>query len=184
MGRGGSGSTGWRAAGPPLPSLAGAVWVAVRIGWSQAVSQTSNTGCSTALRPGLSANTQPVKIRASLAVELDLVDLDEGGGLGRLGGRARVADARRDLQRAEAHGLVELDLELGDAPRDLVEGGEHGDLILLALGEGRGGDRHRRETRKRDQLRAAHHVSTPGMLAQLIEHQVVTRMARWATGTG
>ena len=45
-----------------------------------------------------------------LALQRDLVDLDEGVGIRRLGRRARVADARRHLQRAELHGLV-------DAPR-------------------------------------------------------------------
>ena len=76
-------------------------------GFWQSVSQTSNTGCSTALSPGLSANIQPVKMRFSCAVELDLVDLDERRGLGLLGGRARVAHARGHLQRAELHRLIE-----------------------------------------------------------------------------
>ena len=35
-------------------------------GCAQSVSHTSNTGCSTALRPGLSANIQPEKMRFSL----------------------------------------------------------------------------------------------------------------------
>ena len=39
---------------------------AVARGCAQSVSQTSNTGCSTALRPGLSANIQPEKMRFSL----------------------------------------------------------------------------------------------------------------------
>ncbi len=43
-----------------------------------------------------------------LAVEHDLVDLHERGGARRLGRRARVAGARRDLERAELAGLIEL----------------------------------------------------------------------------
>ena len=46
-----------------------------------------------------------------LALQRDLVDLDESVGVGRLGRRARVADARRDLQRAELHRFVDGDVE-------------------------------------------------------------------------
>ena len=77
------------------------------LGLVHTVSQTSNTGCSGGLSPGLSANIQPREDALFLAVEHDLVDLDEGGGLGRLGGGARVAGARRDLEGAELGGLVE-----------------------------------------------------------------------------
>jgi leucyl/phenylalanyl-tRNA--protein transferase len=44
-----------------------ALGAAARSGAVQSVSQTSKTGCSTALRPGLSANIQPAKMRFSLS---------------------------------------------------------------------------------------------------------------------
>jgi hypothetical protein len=69
-----------------------------------------------------------------LAGQLDLIDFDEGGGVGRLGRRTRVAHARRYLERAELDGLVDGDFEMRDAPRDLVEGGKHGRLVLDLLG--------------------------------------------------
>jgi len=65
-----------------------------------------------------------------LTRELHLVDLDEGGGIRRLGRRSRVADPRRHFQRAERHGLVHGDFEMRDAARHLVERGEHGDRVL------------------------------------------------------
>ena len=64
-----------------------------------------------------------------LVRQRDLVDLDEGGGLRRLGRRARVADARRHLQRAELHRLVDQHVEVDGAAGDLVEAGELGDRI-------------------------------------------------------
>lgn len=72
-----------------------------------------------------------------VAVELDLVHLDEGGGVGRLGRRPRIANTRRHLQRAKLHRLVDWDLEMRDTARDLVESGEHGDLVLDLLGVGK-----------------------------------------------
>ena len=54
---------------PPEPNLTPGELIARAAalrGKLQSVSQTSNTGCSTALRPGLSANIQPVKMRFSL----------------------------------------------------------------------------------------------------------------------
>ena len=98
---GGSAAADRRCRRPCWPG--GALWPRVCAGWPHSVSQTSNTGCSTALRPGLSANIQPENSRLTLAVELGLVDLDEARRLRRLGRRARVADARRHLQRAELH---------------------------------------------------------------------------------
>ena len=53
------------------------------------------------------ANIQPVKMRLISPCKRHLVDLDEGIGVGRLGRRAGVADARRHLQRAELHGLAD-----------------------------------------------------------------------------
>ena len=61
-----------------------------------------------------------------LAVEQDLVDLHERGRPRRLGRRAGVADARRDLEGAERLVLLSCDGELLDGRRHLVEGGEHG----------------------------------------------------------
>jgi hypothetical protein len=65
-----------------------------------------------------------------LAGELHLVDLDEGGGIRRLGRGSRVADPWRHFQRAERHGLVDGNLEMRDAARHLVERSEHRDRVL------------------------------------------------------
>ncbi|MBN9023987.1 MAG: leucyl/phenylalanyl-tRNA--protein transferase [Rhizobiales bacterium] len=98
-----------------------------------------------------------------LAVERDLVDLDEGVGQRRLGRGAAVAGPRRDLQRAELHRLVDIDVEGDDAAGDLVEPGEDGDGIGDPLGRrrldlrvlrtrlergqrGNGGEHQRRQT--------------------------------------
>ena len=42
---------------------------------------------------------------------IDFVDLSESVGLRRIGRRTRIADARRDLQRAELHRLVDRNVE-------------------------------------------------------------------------
>ena len=88
-------------------------------------------------RPGLSANIQPEKIRLSCLLLVDLVDLGEGVGLRRLGRRARIADPRSDLQRAELHGLVDRHLERGGSAGDLVEPVEHGGRVADLVGESR-----------------------------------------------
>ena len=49
-----------------LAGLEPLFWDTDFTGCAQPVSQTSKTGCSTALSPGLSANIQPVKIRFSV----------------------------------------------------------------------------------------------------------------------
>jgi hypothetical protein len=77
-----------------------------------------------------------------LARELDLIDLHEGRGVRRLGRRAGVTDPRRHLEGAELHRLIERYLQMRDAPRHLVESGEHGDRILHLLGAGRLGTEH------------------------------------------
>jgi len=69
-----------------------------------------------------------------LARQLDLVDLDEGRGVRRIGRRARVAHPRRHLKSAELDGLIYRDLQVRDASRHLVEGGEHGDRVLDRFG--------------------------------------------------
>jgi hypothetical protein len=69
-----------------------------------------------------------------LARQLDFVDLDEGGRVRRLGRRTRVAHARRHLQRPEVDRVIDLDLEMRDAARDLVERGKYGDRILERFG--------------------------------------------------
>ena len=48
----------------------------------------------------------------------------------RFGRRTRIADPGRHLKRAKLDCLVDRDLEMGDAPCHLVEGGEHGDRVL------------------------------------------------------
>jgi len=71
-----------------------------------------------------------------LAGQLHLVDLDEGRGVGRFGRRTGIADPRRHLERAELDRLVDGNLEMGDAPGHLVEGGEHRDRVFDDLGSG------------------------------------------------
>jgi hypothetical protein len=68
------------------------------------------------------------------ASQRHLVDLDEGGRIRGLGRRPGVADARRYFERAELHRLIQGNFEMRDAPRHLVERGEHGDLVLDDLG--------------------------------------------------
>jgi hypothetical protein len=69
-----------------------------------------------------------------LSGELDLVHLDKGGGMRRLGGRARVADPRRHFEGPEFDCLVDGDLEMRDASRHLVECCEDGDRVLDRVG--------------------------------------------------
>jgi hypothetical protein len=69
-----------------------------------------------------------------VAVELDLVDLDERRGVRRFRGRPRVADPRRDLERTELLRLIDGDLERPDAARHLVEGREHRNRVLDFFG--------------------------------------------------
>jgi hypothetical protein len=69
-----------------------------------------------------------------LARQLDLVHLDEGRGVGRIGRRARVAHPWGHLQSAELDGLIYWDLQVRDTPRHLVEGGEHGNRVLDRIG--------------------------------------------------
>jgi len=71
-----------------------------------------------------------------LSGQFHLVDLDEASGLRRFGRRTGVADARRHLQRPELDGLIDGDLEMGDAARHLVEGGKDRNGILDRLGLG------------------------------------------------
>ena len=74
-----------------------------------------------------------------LLLLVDFVDLGEGVGLRRIGRRAGIADARRDLQRAELHRLVDRHFERDDAAGDLVEAVEDGDGIADLVGERRMG---------------------------------------------
>jgi hypothetical protein len=84
-----------------------------------------------------------------LAVEQHLVHFYEGGRLGRLCRRARVAHTRRHFQGAELRRLIERNLKARDLGGHLVEGGEHGDRVLDALGCGRRGGEERRKTERR-----------------------------------
>jgi hypothetical protein len=96
-----------------------------------------------------------------LPLEIDLVDLDEGGRVRRLGGGRRVAHPRRDLQRAELDRLIDRDLEMRDAPSDLIECGEHRDRVLDRIGiEGVREKPHRRRKgdEKQETSRANHAV--------------------------
>ena len=76
-----------------------------------------------------------------LLLLVDFVDLGEGVGLRRIGRRAGIADARRDLQGAELHRLVDRHFERNDAAGDLVEAVEDGDRIADLVGERRVGQR-------------------------------------------
>ena len=69
-----------------------------------------------------------------LSGELDLVNLDEGVGVRRLGWRPGVANPRRHFQRAELHRLIDRNFQMRDAPRHLVESGKLGDLVLDGFG--------------------------------------------------
>jgi hypothetical protein len=69
-----------------------------------------------------------------LSVELDLVHLDEGRSVRRLGRRPGVADPGRHFERPELHSLIDRYFEMRDAPRHLVEGSKDGDRILDLLG--------------------------------------------------
>ena len=76
---------------------------------------------------------------------VDLVDLGEDVGLRLIGRRARIANAGRDLQRAELNRLVERDLERDDSAGDLVEAVEHRGRIGDLVGVSRGSEAGERE---------------------------------------
>jgi hypothetical protein len=78
-----------------------------------------------------------------LSGELELVNLDEGVGVRRLGWRPGVANPRRHFQRAELHRLIDRNFQMRDAPRHFVEGGKHGDLVLDGFGTHSGHAKHR-----------------------------------------
>jgi hypothetical protein len=69
-----------------------------------------------------------------LSSKLDLVNLDEGCGVRRLGGWPGIADSRRHFERAELHSLIDRNFQMRDTPRHLVESGKHGDLVLDDFG--------------------------------------------------
>jgi hypothetical protein len=72
-----------------------------------------------------------------LAGKLHLVDLDEGCSMGLLSRRARIANPRRHFEGAEFDRLVDRNLEMGDAARDLVEGREDSDRVFEDVGRER-----------------------------------------------
>lgn len=78
-----------------------------------------------------------------LSGELDLVNLDEGVGVRRLGRRPGIANPRRHFQRAELHRLIDRNFQMRDAPRHLVESGKLGDLVLDGIGTRTGYAKHR-----------------------------------------
>jgi hypothetical protein len=90
-----------------------------------------------------------------LPVELDLVHLDEGCGVRRLGGRPGIADPWRHFQRAELHRLIDRYFQMRDAPGHLVEGGKHGDRILNLFGTRGSSAEHRHAGDKTEQERKA-----------------------------
>src|SRR5665213_3504808 len=68
-----------------------------------------------------------------LALQRDLIHFDEGVGVRGLGWWPRIAHARRHLQRAELHRLVDGDIKRDDAAGDLIEAGEYRGRIGDAL---------------------------------------------------
>jgi len=86
-----------------------------------------------------------------LSGELDLVNLDEGVGMRRLGWRPGIANPRRHFQRAELHRLIDRNLQMRDAPRYLVESGKYGDLVLDGVGKRSGYAKHRGGSDKTEQ---------------------------------
>jgi hypothetical protein len=96
------------------------------------------------VKAGTFGEHPPGEDALDLARELGLVDLDEGGGVRRLGRRRRIANPRRYLERAELDGLIDRNLEMGDAPGHLVERSEHGDRVLDRVGKDRGRQDNRR----------------------------------------
>ncbi len=91
------------------------------------------------VKAGALGEHPPREDALDLAGELDLVDLDEGRGVRRFGRRRRIANPRRYLERAELDGLIDRNLEMGDAPGHLVERSEHGNIVLNLVGaDGRG----------------------------------------------
>jgi hypothetical protein len=83
-----------------------------------------------------------------LAGELHLVNLDEGCGVGLLGRRTGVAHPRRHFEGAELDGVVDGNLEMGNAARDLVEGGEYRDRVPDDVGGGRARRERKEEQRE------------------------------------
>ena len=75
-----------------------------------------------------------------LALKGDLIDLDEGVGIGGFGRGARVAGVGLHPQRAELHGFADILVKVDDAAGDLVEAGEDGLLVDDLLGRRLGDD--------------------------------------------
>jgi hypothetical protein len=97
-----------------------------------------------------------------LTRKLDLIHFYERCGVGRLRGRARVANPGRHLERPELHGLVHGDLEVRDASRHLVEGSENRDRILHRVGVDNGRAQcHSRGHCKDEAARGAETVGGP-----------------------
>ena len=71
-----------------------------------------------------------------LALQGDFVHFHECVGVRGLRRWARIANARRDLQRAELHRLVDGDVERNDAAGDLVEAGNTAVGLLMRCGGG------------------------------------------------
>ena len=83
-----------------------------------------------------------------VAVELYLVNLDEGGGVGHLGRRTGIANSGGYFEGAKRDGLIDRNFEMGNASCDLVEGGKHGNLVLDDFGMDRARCEHDGERRE------------------------------------
>ena len=139
--RGGSGSSRSGSGATPGGAPAGGARCAEARGCAQSVSQTSKTGCSTAFKPGLSANIQPEQQLLLLAVEHDLVDLDECRRL-RLPPSAGASSRPRGVTFRAPNCTVSL---IGTSSFLMVavtlsRAGEYGNAVLDAVGVGGAGE--------------------------------------------
>lgn len=87
------------------------------------------------IEPGAFGEHPAGKDALNFTVQFDLIDFDKRRGVGRLGWRPGIADARRHFERAELDGLADRNFEMRDAARDLIERRKHGDRVLDLIGE-------------------------------------------------
>ena len=69
-----------------------------------------------------------------LGLRVDFINFNEARCLRRFGWWARVANTRRDLDRAKLHSLIHRDIECDDAPGDLVETGKDSGRMFDLIG--------------------------------------------------
>jgi hypothetical protein len=69
-----------------------------------------------------------------LRLRVDFIDFDKACCLRRFCRRTRVANARRDLDRAKLNGLIHRDIECDDAPGDFIKSGKDSCRVLDLIG--------------------------------------------------